>query len=70
MYRIHRSDLELLNEACKEVEKIVNIPLETQICEKIIAKDVNNYINIISSDNVKFKGILIEIIIKIIVSVL
>ena len=44
MYRIHRSDLENLNKACKEVEEIVNIPLETQICEKIIARDVNNYI--------------------------
>ena len=67
MYRIHRSDMHLLTEACKEVEDIVNIPLEIQECEKIIAKDVNNYINVIATnlpdketggtyDNIKFKG--------------
>jgi hypothetical protein len=56
MYRIHRSDYDLLTEACKEVEEIVNIPLEIQVCEKIVAKDVNNYINVISPTNVKFKG--------------
>lgn len=57
MYRIPKSKLELLNKACKEVEEIVNIPLETQICEKIIIRDVNNYQNIITSDNIKFKGV-------------
>jgi hypothetical protein len=57
MYRIHRSDLENLNKACKEIEEIVNIPLETQICKKIIARDVNNYINIIDDNNIKFKGV-------------
>ena len=56
MYRIHKSDYDNLTKACKEVEKIVNIPLEVQICKKIIARDVNNYINIISDDNIKFKG--------------
>lgn len=56
MYRIHRSDLANLQYACDMVAKIVNIPLETQICEKIIIRDVNNYINIISQDNIKFKG--------------
>lgn len=56
MYRIHKSDYDNLTKACKEVEEIVNIPLEVQICKKIIARDVNNYINIISDDNIKFKG--------------
>lgn len=56
MYRIPRSKLEALEKACKDVEEIVNIPLETQICKKIIARDVNNYINIITDDNIKFKG--------------
>jgi len=56
MYRIHRSDYELLKQACKEVEEEVNIPLEIQECKKIIAKDVNNYINIITDENIKFKG--------------
>ena len=41
MYKIHKSDLENLNQACKKVEKIVNIPLETQICKKIIIRDVS-----------------------------
>lgn len=56
MYRIHRSDYDNLTNACKVVEQIVNIPLEVQVCKKIIARDVNNYINIISDDNIKFKG--------------
>lgn len=57
MYRIHRSDLANLQYACDMVAGIVNIPLETQVCKKIIARDVNNYINIISDDNIKFKGV-------------
>lgn len=56
MYKIHKSDYDNLTKACKEVEQIVNIPLETQTCEKIIIRDVNNYINIISENNIKFKG--------------
>lgn len=56
MYRIHRSDYELLKQACKEIEEEINIPLEIQECKKIIAKDVNNYINIITDENIKFKG--------------
>lgn len=56
MYRIHRSDFDNLTRACHEVEEICRIPLETQICQKIIARDVNNYINIIDDDNIKFKG--------------
>jgi hypothetical protein len=57
MYRIHKSDYDNLTKACKEVEEIVNIPLEVQVCKKIIARDVNNYINIISDNNIKFKGV-------------
>lgn len=57
MYRIHKSDYDNLTKACKEVEEIVNIPLEVQICKKIIARDVNNYINIIDDNNIKFKGV-------------
>lgn len=56
MFKIKRSDLHNLNLACKQIEEIVNIPLETQECEKIIIRDVNNYQNIITKDNVKFKG--------------
>ena len=57
MYKIHKSDLENLNNACKEIENIVNIPLETQLCKKIIIRDVNNYINVIDDNNIKFKGV-------------
>jgi hypothetical protein len=56
MYRIPRKKVDELTKACQEVEKIVNIPLEIQECKKIVARDVNNYINIISDDNIKFKG--------------
>ena len=56
MYRILRSDMDNLRRACAEVEKICSIPLEIQECKKIIARDVNNYINIIDDDNIKFKG--------------
>ena len=56
MIRIHKSDINKVKEACKQVETICNIPLEAQLCEKIIALNVNNYINIISDDNIKFKG--------------
>lgn len=57
MYRIRRSDYDNLLDACREVERLVNIPLETEICEKIIARDVNNYINVIKKDKIKFKGV-------------
>lgn len=56
MYRIPRKKLDKLTKACEETESIVNIPLEIQECKKIIARDVNNYINIITDDNIKFKG--------------
>lgn len=56
MYRIHRSDLDNLKRACQQMEGICNIPLETQECKKIIARDVNNYINIIDHNTIKFKG--------------
>lgn len=57
MYRIPRAKLKDLEEACKLTESIVNIPLEVQVCEKIIAKDVNNYMNVIKGDYIKFKGV-------------
>jgi hypothetical protein len=56
MYRIHRNDLDNVANASDEVEKICNIPLELQECSKIIARDVNNYLNIITDENIKFKG--------------
>ena len=38
------------------MEEICNIPLETQECQKIIIRDVNNYLNIITNDTIKYKG--------------
>jgi len=55
-YMIKKSELALLKIACKEIEIEVKIPLEIQICKKIIAKDVNNYINIVDDTNIKYKG--------------
>ncbi len=57
MYRIKRTDLEAVNIACKQMEEICKIPLEIQECKKIIARDVNNYINVIDEDNIKYKGV-------------
>lgn len=56
MYYIHKSDLPGVEKAAKETEKISKIPLEIQQCKKIIARDVNNYINIITNEKLKFKG--------------
>jgi hypothetical protein len=56
MYRIKRDQYENLQRACEEIEKICNIPLEIEICKRIIARDVNNYINIINDEKIKFKG--------------
>lgn len=55
-YRIKKDEYHLLKQACKEVEAIVNIPLEMQLCKKMILSGCNNYINIIDDDNIKFKG--------------
>lgn len=55
-YQIRREEVKYIEEACKEVEEICNIPLEIQECEKIIIRDVNNYINVINNKNVKYKG--------------
>jgi len=57
MYKIPRHSVNDIITACKEVEQIVNIPLETQVCSKIIIRDVNNYINIIDDKVIKFKGV-------------
>lgn len=57
MYKIPRHRVNDVITVCKEVEQIVNIPLETQVCSKIIIRDVNNYINIIDDKVIKFKGV-------------
>ena len=54
--RMKRSDMHLIDGICKEMESICKIPLEYEYCDKFIARDVNNYINVISKDNIKYKG--------------
>lgn len=56
MFRIKRKYLSKLYEVCDEVGTYVNIPLEVQECKKIIVRNVNNYINVIDDNNIKFKG--------------
>lgn len=53
---IKRSEKQLVDDVCKRMEELSGIALEAQECQKLIMRDVNNYINIISNDNVKFKG--------------
>lgn len=55
-YIIKRSEKHLVDEVCKRMESLSGIAIEAQECKKLIMRDVNNYINIISDDNVKFKG--------------
>ncbi len=57
MYFSHRDNISSINDACAEMEKICSIPLEIQQCKKVIARDVNNYINIIDDKTVKYKGV-------------
>lgn len=53
---IKRSEKHLVDEVCNRMEALSGIALEAQECQKLIMRDVNNYINIISEDNIKFKG--------------
>lgn len=56
MYRIKRSDYDKLIQAGKEIEELCNIPLEYQICDSIIIRDCNNYLNKIKDGYIKSKG--------------
>lgn len=55
-FLIKRSEKHLVDKVCEKMAELSGIALETQECKKLIMRDVNNYINIISDDNVKFKG--------------
>ena len=59
MARIPRKDLHKIQTICDDVEEFCNIPLEAMECDKVIVRDVNNYINVISSkkNKVKAKGV-------------
>ena len=46
----------LVDEVCKKMEELSGIGLEAQECDRMIMRDVNNYINVIEGDKVKFKG--------------
>ena len=53
---IKRSEKHLVDDVCKKMEELSNIGLEAQQCDRMIMRDVNNYINVIDSDTIKFKG--------------
>lgn len=53
---IKRSEKHLVDDVCKKMEELSSIALEAQECDRMIMRDVNNYINVIEGDKVKFKG--------------
>ena len=53
---IKRSEKHLVDDVCKKMEELSNIGLEAQQCDRMIMRDVNNYINVIDSNTIKFKG--------------
>jgi hypothetical protein len=53
---IKRSEKHLVDDVCKRMEEVSNIGLEAQECDRMIMRDVNNYINVIEGNKVKFKG--------------
>ena len=55
-FMIKRSEKHIVDNICKRMEDLCGIALEAQECKKLIMRDVNNYINVISKDSVKFKG--------------
>ena len=54
-YVIKRSEKKLVDKVCEEMAKLSGIALESQIYDKLIMRDVNNYIAIKGND-IKFKG--------------
>lgn len=52
---IKRSEKHLVDEVCKKMQELSGIDLESQIYDKLIMRDVNNYIAIKGKD-IKFKG--------------
>jgi hypothetical protein len=53
---IKRSEKHLVDDVCKRMEELSKIGLEAQECDRMIMRDVNNYINVIEGNKVKFKG--------------
>ena len=53
---IKRSEKHLVDDVCKRMEALSSIGLEAQECDRMIMRDVNNYINVIEGYKVKFKG--------------
>lgn len=56
MYKVHRSELEKLEEIVKEWESRTGFELEEDKVAKIFQKDVNNYIEVQEDGKVKPKG--------------
>lgn len=56
---INRKDRRLLYDICKEWEKITKLELEYVAYDKMILRDVNNYISISTKGKVKRKGVFV-----------
>jgi len=55
-FKMPRSKVELFDQVCKEWEITTNLQLETSTYKKMIIRDVNNYIAVYESGDVKCKG--------------
>jgi hypothetical protein len=55
-FAIKKSEKHLVDKVCKKIAELSGIALESQIYDKLIMRDVNNYIAIKGQD-IKFKGV-------------
>lgn len=55
-FKMPRSKVELFDQVCKEWEIMTSLQLETSTYKKMIIRDVNNYIAVYESGDVKCKG--------------
>lgn len=54
--RMKRSEKHLADKACEEMAELFNTGIETQIYDKLIMRDVNNYLSVDLKGKTKFKG--------------
>lgn len=54
---VERKDVELLNSIFEEITNICKIPYETNVYRKYVIRDINNYLAITESGDIKTKGV-------------
>ena len=59
---VERKDVELLNSIFEEITNICKIPYETNVYRKYVIRDINNYLAITESGDIKTKGVSASII--------